>query len=91
MQGKNQQQTQPTGHWACIKPVTHNLHLRQTVFVDLPLSPTCPKMKRGMPDSWTIISKVLPDRGLSFTLAKGGGEATGVDGFEEYEPPLSVG
>ena len=44
-----------------------------------------------MPDSWTIISKVLPDRGLSFTLAKGGGEATGVDGFEEYEPPLSVG
>ena len=44
-----------------------------------------------MSDNWIIISYVLPDRGLSFTLAKGGGEATGVDGFEEYEPPLSVG
>ena len=33
----------------------------------------------------------VPDKGLSDTGAKGGGEATGVDGLDEYDPPLSVG
>lgn len=33
---------------------------------------------------------VLPEGGRSETLAKGGGEPTGVDGFDEYVVPLSV-
>lgn len=40
--------------------------------------------------SWGKAS-ILPDKGLSLTLAKGGGDATGVVGFDEYDPPLSVG
>lgn len=41
--------------------------------------------------SYTNQEKALPDNGLSLTLAKGGGDATGVVGLDEYEPPLSVG
>lgn len=39
----------------------------------------------------SLTASFLPDNGLSLTLASGGGDATGVEGLDEYDPPLSVG
>lgn len=39
----------------------------------------------------SLTASFLPDNGLSLTLANGGGDATGVEGLDEYDPLLSVG